>query len=358
MKERDSQAVPGPQGGTVPRSAHFLPPGLLRWALAVAALLLVVLAAFALGKFPIGPADLARIVWARISGSETGLPPAMETVIWNIRLPRIGAALLVGAVLSAAGAAYQGMFRNPLVSPDILGVSAGAGLGAVMAIWLGLPLGAVQGFAFVGGLAAVGAVLGLSLLVRRHDPVLVLVLAGVAVGALLGAGIALIKTVADPTTQLPSITFWLMGGLNAITGSDLLGTAPALLLGLLPIALLRWRMNLLSLDDDEAEALGVPVARMRMLLVAAATLATAAAVSIAGIIGWVGLVVPHVARLLVGPDFGRLLPASLLLGGGFLVVADTLARTVADIELPLGIVTALVGAPFFLFLLARGGRDL
>lgn len=358
MKERDSQAVPGPQGGTVPRAAHFLPAGLLRWALAVAALLLVVLAAFALGKFPIGPADLARIVWARISGSETGLPPAMETVIWNIRLPRIGAALLVGAVLSAAGAAYQGMFRNPLVSPDILGVSAGAGLGAVMAIWLGLPLGAVQGFAFVGGLAAVGAVLGLSLLVRRHDPVLVLVLAGVAVGALLGAGIALIKTVADPTTQLPSITFWLMGGLNAITASDLLGTAPALLLGLLPMALLRWRMNLLSLDDDEAEALGVPVGRMRMLLVAAATLATAAAVSIAGIIGWVGLVVPHVARLLVGPDFGRLLPASLLLGGGFLVVADTLARTVADIELPLGIVTALVGAPFFLFLLARGGRDL
>lgn len=357
MKERDSQAVPGPQGGTVPRSAHFLPPGLLRWALAVAAQLLVVLAAFALGKFPIGPADLARIVWARISGSETGLPPAMETVIWNIRLPRIGAALLVGAVLSAAGAAYQGMFRNPLVSPDILGVSAGAGLGAVLAIWLGLPLGAVQGFAFVGGLSAVGAVLGLSLLVRRHDPVLVLVLAGVAVGALLGAGIALIKTVADPTTQLPSITFWLMGGLNAITVSDLLGTAPALLLGLLPMALLRWRMNLLSLDDDEAEALGVPVGRMRMLLVAAATLATAA-VSIAGIIGWVGLVVPHVARLLVGPDFGRLLPASLMLGGGFLVVADTLARTVADIELPLGIVTALVGAPFFLFLLARGGRDL
>lgn len=266
MKERDSQAVPGPQGGTVPRSAYFLPPGLLRWALAVAALLLVVLAAFALGKFPIGPADLARIVWARISGSETGLPPAMETVIWNIRLPRIGAALLVGAVLSAAGAAYQGMFRNPLVSPDILGVSAGAGLGAVLAIWLGLPLGAVQGFAFVGGLSAVGAVLGLSLLVRRHDPVLVLVLAGVAVGALLGAGIALIKTVADPTTQLPSITFWLMGGLNAITASDLLGTAPALLLGLLPMALLRWRMNLLSLDDDEAEALGVPVGRMRMLL--------------------------------------------------------------------------------------------
>ena len=279
MKVRDSQAAPGQQGGTDwadgsgPRSANFLSPAPLRWGLAVAALLLVVLAAFALGKFPIGPSDLARIVWARISGSETGLPPAMETVIWNIRLPRIGAALLVGAVLSAAGAAYQGMFRNPLVSPDILGVSAGAGLGAVLAIWLGLPL---------------------------------------------GAGIALIKTVADPTTQLPSITFWLMGGLNAITASDLLGTAPALLLGLLPMALLRWRMNLLGLDDDAAEALGVPV----------------------------------------GPDFGRLLPASLMLGGGFLVVADTLARTVADIELPLGIVTALVGAPFFLFLLARGGRDL
>lgn len=247
------------------------------------------------------------------------------------------------------------MFRNPLVSPDILGVSAGAGLGAVLGIYAGLPLGWVQGLAFLGGLVAVLMVLGIAALVRRHDPVLVLVLAGVAVGALLGAGIALIKTVADPMTQLPSVTFWLMGGLNAITLHDLQITAPFILAGLAPMVLLRWRVDLLSLPDEEALALGVRVWQLRVMLVASATLATAAAVSVAGIIGWVGLVVPHMARMIVGPAFSRLLPASLLLGCGFLVVADTLARTAASIELPLGILTAMVGAPFFLFLLARGG---
>jgi iron complex transport system permease protein len=269
----------------------------------------------------------------------------------------VAAGLLVGAALAAAGATYQGMFRNPLVSPDILGVSAGAGLGAVAAIYLGLPIVAVQALAFVGGLLAVGVVLAVAGLVRRHDPVLVLVLAGVAVGALLGAGISLVKILADPMAQLPTITFWLLGGLNAVTAADLLATAPALLAGLVPMALLRWRINLLGLPDEEALALGVAVGRLRLVLVAAATLATAAAVSLTGIIGWVGLVVPHVARLLVGPEFSRLLPASLLLGGGFLVATDTLARTVAPIEVPLGILTALVGAPFFLFLLARPGRQ-
>lgn len=317
----------------------------------------VLLLSFAVGQFSITPGQLWRIVAARLAGQASGLPPAMETVVFNIRLPRVAAALLVGAALSAAGAAYQGMFRNPLVSPDILGVSAGAGLGAVLGIYLGLPLTLVQALAFAGGLLAVAAVLGIAALVRRHDAVLVLVLAGVAVGALLGAGIALIKTLADPSTQLPAITFWLMGGLNAITTRDLLLTAPLVLLGLAPMALLRWRLNLLSLPDEEAQALGLPVRRLRLLLVAAATLATAAVVSVAGIVGWVGLVVPHMARLLAGPNFVRLLPASLLLGGGFMLAADTLARAATRIELPLGIVTALAGAPFFLWLLARGGRS-
>ena len=328
----------------------------LAWLLAGALLVAMVVTAFALGKFPIAPADLLRAVLARLTGAESGLSPAQETVIWNIRLPRVAAGLLVGAGLAAAGAAYQGMFRNPLVSPDILGVSAGAGLGAVLGMYLGLPLSVVQALAFVGGLLAVGTVVGVAGLVRRHDPVLVLVLAGIAVGALLGAGISLIKILADPTTQLPSITFWLLGGLNAVTTADLAVTAPVMLVGLVPMALLRWRMNLLSLADEEARALGISVVRLRLLLVAAATLTTAAAVSLTGIIGWIGLVVPHVARLLVGPNFARLLPASLLLGGGFLVATDTLARTAASIELPLGILTALVGAPFFLFLLARPGR--
>ena len=329
-------------------------PG-IAWLIAVAALLAVLLIAFAAGKYPLTAGDVLRALLSRLGLAD---PPAatVDTVLWNIRLPRIAAGLAVGAMLGAAGAAYQNMFRNPLVSPDILGVSAGAGLGAAAAIFLGLPLLAVQGLAFTGGLLAVIAVYLIAGTVRRHDPVLVLVLAGVAVGALLGAGISLLKILADPYTQLPSITFWLLGGLNAVTIGDLLATLPAMLLGVLPLALLRWRINLLSLGDEEAAARGGNVRRLRAWLIAAATLGTAAAVSLAGIIGWLGLVVPHMARLLVGPEFSRLLPASLILGAGFLVATDTLARTVAAMELPLGILTALVGAPFFLVLLARGGR--
>ncbi|MBP8204031.1 MAG: iron ABC transporter permease, partial [Pseudomonas sp.] len=249
----------------------------------------------------------------------------------------------------------QGMFRNPLVSPDILGVSAGAGLGAVMGIFFGLPLGWVQLLAFLGGLLAVMLVYVLASQVRRHDPVLVLVLAGVALGTLLGAAISLLKVLADPYSQLPSITFWLLGGLNGVSFADLAVAAPFMMLGLLPLWLLRWRVNLLSLSDEEAAALGLNITRTRLVLIAAATLITASAVAITGIIGWIGLVIPHMARLLIGPEFSRLLPASLLLGGSFLLLTDTLARSLASIELPLGVLTALIGAPFFLLLLARGG---
>ena len=327
------------------------------WLGASVLLLLTLVIAATAGKFPLPPGDLLRSLAAHLFGGTSPLTDSAETVIWNIRLPRIAAGVLVGAALAAAGAAYQGMFRNPLVSPDILGVSSGAGLGAALAIFFGMPMALVQGLAFIGGLASVGTVYWIAGLVRRHDPVLVLVLAGVAIGALLGAGISLLKILADPYTQLPTITFWLLGGLNAVTPGDLAATAPAMLAGLLPMALLRWRVNLLSLADEEASALGLEVTRLRLILVASATLSTAAAVSLAGIVGWLGLVVPHVARLLVGPDFSRLLPASLMLGAGFLVATDTLARSATSMELPLGILTALVGAPFFLFLLARTGRS-
>jgi len=327
------------------------------WGLGLALLVLVLLWALGAGQFPLTPAQVWQSLYAKVGGSASPLPGNAEAVLWNIRMPRIAAGVAVGAVLAAAGAAYQGMFRNPLVSPDILGVSAGAGLGAVVGIFWGFSMAVVQLLAFAGGLAAVAVVVLISTSVRRHDPVLVLVLAGIALGALLGAGIALIKTLADPNTQLPSITFWLMGGLSAVTLQDVGATVPVMLLALVPMALLRWRINLLGLPDEEALSLGVSVRTLRLLLVASATLGTAAAVSLAGIIGWVGLVVPHVARLLVGPNFVRLLPASVLLGAGFVVAADTLARSVARIELPLGILTSLVGAPFFLYLLARTGRQ-
>ncbi|WP_446749797.1 FecCD family ABC transporter permease [Stutzerimonas nitrititolerans] len=319
----------------------------------VVALLASLLIALLAGKYPLRLADLLDSLASHLGG--TSEPPAqqIETVLWQLRLPRILTSLLVGGALAAAGAAYQGMFRNPLVSPDILGVSAGAGLG----IFLGLPLPWVQLLAFVGGLLAVSLVYLLASRIRRHDPVLVLVLAGVALGTLLGAGISLLKILADPYSQLPSITFWLLGGLNGVSFADLASAAPLMLAGLLPLALLRWRINLLSLSDEEAAALGLNVSRIRLLLILSATLMTASAVAITGIIGWIGLVVPHMARLLVGPEFSRLLPASLLLGASFLLLTDTLARTLAGIELPLGILTALIGAPFFLLLLARGGRS-
>lgn len=327
------------------------------WLLLIAGVVVALAVALLAGKYPVTVGDVWAVIWQRVTGTPSEhMSPAVDAVVWQLRVPRLLAGMLVGASLSAAGAAYQTMFRNPLVSPDILGVSAGAGLGAVAGIFLGLSIAMVQLMAFAGGLAAVGIVTFTASLVRRHDPVLVLVLAGVAAGAFLGAGISLLKILADPYTQLPSITFWLMGGLNAVSLKDLLSALPWALAGFVPLVLLRWRVNLLSLSDDEARALGVNTRRLRGGLIVAATLMTASALSFTGIIGWVGLLIPHMARLLVGPEFSRLLPASCLLGAAFLLFTDTLARTLVSIELPLGILTAIVGAPFFLYLLARGGR--
>ncbi len=313
------------------------------------ALLMVSIFTLVAGKYPL---SLGELWQSLITGGRSGTNA--DLVLWNLRLPRLVAGILVGAALAAAGASYQAMFRNPLVSPDILGVSAGAGLGAVFAIFLSLPLAAVQLFAFVGGLIAVGLVYLISLTSRQFDPVLVLVLAGVAIGSLLGSGISLIKILADPYSQLATITFWLLGGLNAVSQHELLWALPFLLAGLLPLILLRWRINLLSLSDMEAQALGVNTGVLRFLLIICATLMTAAAVSFTGIIAWVGLVIPHIARILVGPEFSRLLPTSLLIGATFLVLTDNVARNAASIELPLGVLTSLIGAPFFLYLLLKG----
>jgi iron complex transport system permease protein len=262
------------------------------------------------------------------------------------------AAVLVGAALAVAGTAFQGLFRNPLVSPDILGASSGAALGAVLGIFFSLGIFAIQAFAFIGGLVAVAAVYLIGSAVRARDPILVLVLTGVVIGALLGAGVGLVKYLADPYNQLPAMTFWLLGSLAATSIADLVPLFGPVALGTLVLVALRWRLNVMSLPDEEARALGVPTGPLRVVIVAAATLVTSASVATAGIIGWVGLVVPHLARTLVGPDFGRLIPTAALLGGGFLLVIDTLARTVAAIEVPLGILTAIVGTPFFIWLLA------
>ncbi|MBA2410463.1 MAG: iron ABC transporter permease [Gammaproteobacteria bacterium] len=338
-------SVPAPAGG---RSLPL-------WPLVILILLLVV-ASFAIGQFPVSVHDLLKLTFGKLFGPSQHESPLIATVVLEIRLPRVLGALLVGGALSAAGAAYQGMFRNPLVSPDILGVSAGAGLGAVLGIFLSLPAAGIQALAFLLGLAAVAIVYAISSRLRGNDPVLVLVLAGVVIGSLVGALISLLKIIADPYDQLPAITFWLLGSLANIDAGDIKLALPVVLLSVLPLYLLRWRMNLLSLHDEESRALGADTTRLRIVFIAAATLMTSAVVAIGGMVGWVGLVMPHIARMLVGPEFGRLLPASMLLGAGFLLLVDNVARSITSSEIPLGIVTALIGAPFFLWLLAAGRR--
>ena len=314
-------------------------------------MILLAAIAFAVGRYPV---SLAEVLGAMLGQAAD---PTVNTVVLQVRGPRVLSALLVGAALAAAGTAYQGMFRNPLVSPDILGVSTGAALGAVLGIFLSQNILMTQLFAFAGGLAAVGLVYGVGSRMRGHDPLLALVLTGVVIGTLLGSAIALIKYLADPYNQLPAITFWLLGSLAAISPKDLAITGPLALLGLAPMLLLRWRMNLLALPDDEARALGVDTRRLRTLVVTCATLMTASVVAISGIIGWVGLLIPHAARLVVGPDFGRLLPLAMLMGAGFMLAVDTLCRTLATIEVPPGVLTALIGTPFFLWLFAFARRS-
>jgi iron complex transport system permease protein len=312
--------------------------------------------AIVLGPYRLAPRDLLALLVAKATGAASALPSPAETVILQIRLPRVMAALAVGAALAASGAAYQSLFRNPLVSPDILGVSAGAAFGAVVGIFLSLPVPAIEATSFAGGLTAVIIVYGIAAAIRGGDAVLVLVLAGVVIGALFGAGVGLLKYLADPYNQLPAITFWLLGSLAAANPRDLTSLWPAVAIGLIPLGLLRWQIDVMTLGEEEATALGVNTRVLRIVVIAAATLMTSAAVAASGIIGWVGLVVPHLARLTVGPAFARLLPVSLLFGAGYLLAVDTAARTLGAIELPLGVLTAAFGTPVFLWLLAFGRR--
>jgi len=324
-------------------------PGLL---IALGVLVLGLLVAFTVGRYPVTLAELTEVLVARLMGRTTAVPPAVENVVLLVRGPRVVAAVLVGGALAVAGTAFQGLFRNPLVSPDILGASSGAALGAVLGIYFSLGVIGIEGLAFAGGLVAVAAVYVIGSLLHSRDPILVLVLTGVVVGALLGAGVGLVKYLADPYNQLPAMTFWLLGSLAATTVSDLLPLTGPVAVGTIVLIALRWRLNVMSLPEDEARALGLATGPFRIAIVAAATLVTSASVATSGIIGWVGLVVPHLARALVGPDFPRLIPTAALLGGGYLLFIDTLARTAAPVEIPLGILTAVIGTPFFIWLLA------
>ncbi len=313
---------------------------------------LAFLLSFPVGRYAIAPGDLITVLLARILPLEHTLPSTLDTVVFQVRLPRIAAAMLVGASLSTAGAAYQGMFKNPLVSPDILGATAGAAFGAALGIYFNFGVFGIQLSSFIFGLAAVG----LAYLVGgriRHDPVLALVLAGILIGTIFSSFTSLLKFMADPYEKLPAITYWLLGSLSAIAPKDIRFIVGPMFLGLVPLYLLRWRLNVLSMGEEEARALGLETDRLRIMVILSSTLVTAAAVSISGMIGFVGLVIPHLTRMIVGPDYKTLIPASMLVGSAYLVVVDDLARVLTTVEVPLGILTSVIGAPFFIYLILR-----
>ena len=318
------------------------------------ALLALFLLSFVMGRYGVPLGQVVRILLSGVLPLEQTWTGNMAIAVLNVRLPRILLACLVGCGLSAAGTGYQTVFQNPMAAPDILGASSGACFGAALAIMTGQSAVMITVFAFLASLLSVALVY----LVGNHtrgNRVVNLLLAGIMVGSLFSACTSYIKLVADPTNQLPQITYWLMGSLSGTRMGTVRFAAVCMAVGLVPLLLLRWRMNLLTLSPDEARAMGVHTDRLRLAVILSSTVLTAAAVSVSGMIGWVGLVIPHLSRRIVGSDCRRLMPMSCLFGAAFLLLVDNMARCLTATEIPIGILTAFVGAPFFIYLMVKGG---
>lgn len=318
----------------------------------IAAPVLIILISLLIGRYPVDIATVIHIIGCRITMQPCYVEDIYQTVVWDIRLPRAILGAMVGGCLAISGAAFQGLFRNPLVSAGILGVSSGAGFGAALAIILFHKVAATYAFAFGFGILAVI----LSYLIGKvynATPTIMLVLGGVIVSSVFSALISLIKYLADPLNELPTIVFWLMGSLASARYSDIMIAGIPMLIGITGLMLIRWRINVLSMGDREAHTLGINTAVNKGIVIACATLATAGAVCVSGIIGWVGLVIPHIGRMLVGNDNKILIPVSFSLGATFLVIVDDFGRILTGSEIPLGILTALLGGPFFVYLLKK-----
>ena len=290
---------------------------------------------------------------AKITGIHADGDAILNTVIFQVRFPRIIAAILIGGGLSISGASFQGIFKNPLVSPHILGVASGAGFGATLAILFSKNSLSIQFFAFLFGVLSVFLAYIISSIYKTTST-LVLVLAGIIVGTFFSALISLVKYIADPYEKLPAIVFWLMGSLSAISDKDVIMIFFPMVIGMGVILIIRWRINILSMGDEEAKSLGINTKRLRFIIIMAATFITASAVSVSGIIGWIGLVIPHIGRMFVGPDYKKLLPLTFFIGASYLLIVDDFARTLTTAEIPLGILTAIIGAPLFAYLLKEG----
>ncbi|GMG95420.1 FecCD family ABC transporter permease [Tepidimicrobium xylanilyticum] len=316
----------------------------------------IFLLSFVVGRYPVDIITLLKVFLSRVLPIDKTWSDTIEVIVFQVRLPRIIGAILVGAALSLSGAVYQGMFKNPLVSPDILGVSAGSAFGAALAIFLSFNTTGIQLSAFIFGILAVVLVYLISQSIKA-DQLMTLVIIGVLIGSLFNSLVSLVKYMADSEDKLPAITFWLMGSLSGIMQRDIKNISIPILLGIIPLYLLRWKLNIISLSEEEAKSLGLDTGRIRAIVIICSTLMTASAVSVSGIIGWIGLVIPHLGRFLVGPDYRLLIPTTILLGSSYLLLIDNIARTLTTVEIPLGILTSLIGAPFFILLLLNRGRS-
>jgi iron complex transport system permease protein len=315
-------------------------------------LVLTILVSFMLGKYPISPSEIIQILFSKIFPITPTWEEQKELIFFNVRLPRILLACMVGCCLSAAGAAYQGTFKNPMASPDILGASQGAAFGAALALMGRLGSQYVTLSAFCFSVLTVVLVIFVSQK-AKGGKIVGLILSGIMVSSLFQAATSYLKLVADPNDQLPAITYWLMGSFSGAKHSDVIFAFFPMLIGLVPLLMLRWRMNVLTMGDEEAKTMGVNVTVVRLVVVFSSTLITAASVSVSGMIGWVGLVIPHLSRRLVGNNYASLIPTSMVFGALFLLIVDNFSRNLWTSELPIGILTAFVGAPFFLYLIAR-----
>ena len=321
----------------------------------IAVLFALIMASLCMGRYDLGISEVNSVLKSKLFGTELVTDdPFIESVVWSVRMPRIIMAVIVGAALATAGATSQGVFCNPLVSPHILGVSSGAGFGAALGILLFNNQLTIQIMALTWGMAAVFLT---KLLGRRgkKSPIYMMVLAGIIVSSLFGALLSLLKYTADPDTKLPEIVYWLLGSLNGTSYKKLAISFPIIVTGIAALFTLRWKINIMSLSDEEAVSLCRNIDKYRNAAILFSTMITATAISSCGIIGWIGLVIPHIGRMLVGSDHRRLIPICIFVGGAYMLMIDDLARCLTGYEIPLSVLTAIIGAPFFAFLLRKTG---
>ena len=315
-------------------------------------LLVLILVCLCVGKYSIEPGECIRILWGKLIHAQPSWEGMDEKLLMGIRLPRTMATVIVGAALALSGAVYQGIFKNPLVSPDFLGVSSGACVGAAIAILLSLSSGLVQVFAFFGGILAVSLTVMIPSAMRSESNIM-LVLAGIIVGGVMTSVLGFIKYIADPETQLAAITYWQLGSFAYVDNKAIISILPLSIAAAAILLAMSWWINVLSLGEQEAQMLGANVTVLQGICIVCATVLTAGAVCISGTIGWVGLVIPHFGRMIIGSDNRHLLPGCCFIGGIFMLLVDTITRVIGPAEMPVSILTGLLGAPFFAWLLYR-----